>query len=314
MKSIRIASRGSRLALAQANLVKASLEAQYPDIEVSIVIITTTGDRDPSDFLYKSQSVGVFTTEVENALLYGRADLAVHSFKDLPTAVTPGLLVAAVPPRESPADVIVASQPLDSLKDLPVGAVVGTSSLRRIAQLLLLRPDLQCVPLRGNVETRLTKVEKGVVDAAVLACAGLNRLGFSQKISLKLAPEEFIPAPAQGALALQVRADDQELLNGLASLDHRETRIAVEAERTILATMRGGCSIPLGVYASIENDIIHIHAILSELDGKKTIRKTLCGAVEKSQGLAREAAFYLLDQGGREMLDQMRFKDKDAGA
>ncbi len=204
--------------------------------------ISTKGDRDKSDFLYKSESIGFFTSKVEKTILDGKADIAVHSLKDLPTTPASGLIIAAIPQRESPADALVASGLVSSIKDLPAGATVGTSSLRRIAQLKHQRGDLKCVPLRGNVETRVAKVHSGQIDAAIVACAGLNRLGLTERISAILTPQDFIPAPAQGALAVQIRADDSELTELLGRLDDKPTRISVEAERTVLAVMQGGCS------------------------------------------------------------------------
>jgi len=252
MKPIRIASRGGKLALVQSNYIRSRLEELSGEVDVSIVKISTRGDRDKSDFLNKPDSIGYFTSEVENALLDGRADVAVHSLKDLPTTYTDGLTVAAIPARETVADALITRRRrAASLADLPAGATVGTSSLRRIAQVRLLRDDLKCVPLRGNVETRLAKVARGEVDAAIVACAGLHRLGLADKISAILPPEEFLPPPAQGALAVQIRADDTELAELVAKLDDRDARITAETERRILASMHGGCSIPLGSTAII---------------------------------------------------------------
>ena len=311
MTSVRIASRVSKLALAQTNIVKKELLALTPELEVTLVAVSTKGDRDKSDFLYKSQSVGVFTSEVENTLLDGRADLAVHSLKDLPTAITPGLKVAAIPSRESPADALVTAMPTDAVSDLPAGATVGTSSLRRIAQLRRLRQDLKCIPLRGNVETRIAKVTSGQIDAAVVACAGLNRLSLEHNVSVRMDPREFIPAPAQGALALQVRDDNEAMEKLVAQLDHKQTRIAVEAERHILATMKGGCSIPLGVYAEIIGQVITIRAVLSDLDGNNCVSRTGTAPVDEAQKTATELAQYLLNNGGSEILDRIRSANHD---
>ena len=192
MRAIRIASRSSKLALTQTHTIRDALLAISPDLDVSVVEISTHGDRDRSDFLYKSQVQGLFTSEVENALLDGRADIAVHSLKDLPTSGSPELTVGAIPPRQAVADVLVTLQPVTGLSDLAPGAKVGTSSLRRIAQLKHTRPDLDCVPLRGNVETRVSKVRSGDIDVAVMACAGLNRLGMEDQIAAVLPPEQFL--------------------------------------------------------------------------------------------------------------------------
>ena len=306
MKPIRIASRASKLALAQTDIVRSSLEKLFPGIETSIVTISTKGDRDKSDFLYKSKSVGFFTSEVENAILDGRADLAVHSLKDLPTTATPELVIAAIPKRQSPADALVASERVASIKELPSGATIGTSSLRRIAQLRHIRDDLKCVPLRGNVETRVRKVTTSQVDAVVVACAGLNRLGLADKISAVLQPEEFLTAPGQGALAVQVRAEDTELAELVSRLDDEPTRIETQAERYVLAAMHGGCSIPLGVYARITGDHLTIDAMIADIDGKNLIKRSSSSPVNQSKACAQKLAEELLEAGGREILEQIK--------
>jgi len=306
MKPIRIASRASKLALIQADLVRKLLENLCPDIEISIVKISTKGDRDKSDFLYKSESIGFFTSEVENALLEGRADLAVHSLKDLPTLLRPGLVIAAIPQRESPADALVASDKVASIEDLPAGTNIGTSSLRRIAQLYLLRDDIQCVPLRGNVETRVRKVMEGQVDAIVIACAGLNRLGLADKISVALPPREFITAPAQGALAVQIRAEDNELAELVTQIDDKNSRIAVETERCVLEALHGGCSIPLGVYSEIHDGTIAIDAIICDVKGRKYIKRSITSSIDQAKVCAKKLAQQLLANGGQEILTQIR--------
>jgi len=316
MRPIRVASRGSKLALAQSNYIRGLLENLDAGVEISIVKVSTKGDRDRADFLYKSDSVGYFTSEVENALLEGRADLAVHSLKDLPTAYTKGLVVAAIPKRQSVADCLVARDRAACLADLPAEATVGTSSVRRIAQVRHLRSDLKCVPLRGNVETRLSKVAGGVVDAAIVACAGLNRLGLAEKISGILPPREFLPAPAQGALAVQIRAPgagpgDTELAELVSKLDDKEARITAQAERHILASMHGGCSIPLGVYSQIDGDSITIDAGILDLEGSRCVRRSMTAAVNQARSCAEQLAQELLAAGGQEILDQIRAERSD---
>jgi len=306
MRLLKIASRASKLALVQSNYICSLLKNLSGDIDVSIVEISTKGDRDKSDFLYKTDSMGFFTSEVENALLDGRADLAVHSLKDLPTACTEGLVVAAIPKRESVADALIASSQAVSIAALPAGATVGTSSLRRISQLRKLRDDIKCVPLRGNVETRVSKVATGKVDAAVIACAGLNRLGLADKISAILPPQEFLPAPAQGALAVQIRADDNELAELVSKLDDKNSRIAVEAERAILSSMHGGCSIPLGVYSQISGENITIDAVISDVEGDKYIKRSKTANINEAKSCAEELAQELLNAGGQEILEQIR--------
>jgi hydroxymethylbilane synthase len=306
MRHIRIASRASKLALVQANYIHDLLQNLSQDIEITIVKVSTKGDRDKSDFLYKSESVGFFTSEVEKAILDGKADIAVHSLKDLPTTPASQLLVAAIPKRQSPADALVASGQVSSIEDLPAGATIGTSSLRRIAQLKHQRNDLKCVPLRGNVETRIGKVLSGQIDAAVVACAGLNRLGLTERISAVLPPQDFIPAPAQGALAVQIRSDDSGLAELLGQLDDGPTRIAVEAERAVLAAMQGGCSIPLGVYSHISGDTITIDAMISDLEGKRYIKRSQIDHVSQAKNCADKLARELLAAGGQKILDQIR--------
>ena len=311
MRAIKIASRGSKLAMVQSNYVRARLEELAGDAEISVVQISTKGDRDRSDFLYKGSTMGYFTSEVENALQDGRADLAVHSLKDLPTAVTEGLTVAAIPERESVADALIARSNVSSFADLPARSTVGTSSLLRIAQIRHHRSDLECVPLRGNVETRLRKVAEGVVDAAVVACAGVNRLGLSDKISAVLPPAEFLPAPAQGALAVQIRADDSELTELVSKLDDRDARITAEAERHILASMHSGCSIPLGVYSRIESETITVDALICDLQGRRYVKRSATAPVNQSQTIAESLAKELLASGGKEILDQIRAQRSD---
>ena len=306
MKSIRIASRGSKLALAQSEYVRDILRELSGDMEITIVKVSTRGDRDKSDFLHKSESVGFFTSEVENAILDGRADMAVHSLKDLPTTYRAGLMVAAIPQRQSPADAMVASAQVTSIEDLPAGATVGTSSLRRIAQLRHIRADLECVPLRGNIETRVSKVASGRVDAIIVASAGLNRLGLADKISAVLPPEEFLPAPGQGALAAQIREDDSELAELLSQIDDRDSRITAEAEREVLKAMHGGCSIPLGAYAKISGNTITIDAVISDIEGHGFVKRSKTALLEQAKTCAGELAQELLDAGGKEILDRIR--------
>ena len=306
MRPVKIISRASKLALVQSNHVRTLLSNICPEIDVSVVDISTKGDRDKSDFLYKSDSVGFFTSEVENALLDKRADIAVHSLKDLPTACTDGLLIAAIGQRESVADVLVTTGAVTCLGDLPSGSTVGTSSLRRTAQLKHFRHDLEIVALRGNVETRVKKVSSGQIDAAVIASAGLNRLGMAEVISVLLEPTEFLPAPGQGALAIQTRDADAELIKVVSQLDDESTRIAVQAERQILAAMHGGCSIPLGVYARVVDDSLVIDAMIASVDGQTMIRSSDSTSLDKIQACVEKMTEELLSAGGKEILKQVR--------
>ncbi|MCP4456176.1 MAG: hydroxymethylbilane synthase [Planctomycetes bacterium] len=306
MKPIRIASRSSKLALAQTHMTRDAILAIAPDCDITVVPISTTGDTDKSEFLYKSQTQGLFTSEVEAALLDGRADMAVHSLKDLPTQGPDELIVAAMPRRESPEDVLITRHTVSDIQGLPSGATVGTSSLRRIAQIKQARSDLDCVPLRGNVETRLAKVTNGQVDAAVMAHAGLNRLGLSDHISAVLPLSSFLPAPAQGALAIQARKDLPELVALIARLDDPNTRFCVETERLILATMHGGCSIPLGVYASVQADQITVSAMIGDTLGKTCVQRAQTVPLDQAFKCVEEMALELLNAGGREILEAIR--------
>ena len=306
MKQIRIASRASKLAMIQTEYVRTQILNLCPELEISIVKVFTKGDRDKSDFMYKAESTGLFTSEVEKVILEGRADVAVHSLKDLPTAAPEELIVAAIPERGAVADALVALGQVKSVADLPSGATVGTSSLRRMAQLRHIRSDLNCVPLRGNVETRVRKVNTRQIDAAVVACAALNRLGLADVISAVLPPDEFLPAPAQGALAVQIRAADTELFELVSRLDDKQSRIAAETERHILAAMHGGCSIPLGAYARIEGDTIKVDAMICDIEGKKRIRRSMSGSVDEFRAVAEKIAQELLAAGGQEIVDQVR--------
>lgn len=311
MNPIRIATRASKLALTQSNYIGKLLQNLFPGLETFIVEVSTKGDLDKSDFLYKSESIGLFTSEVENFLLEGKADIAVHSLKDLPTASRSDIIIAAIPKRESAADAIVASMPVTSVLDLPLGATVGTSSLRRIAQLKHIRNDLKCVPLRGNVETRVNAVASGKIDAAIIACAGLNRLNMTNKISVILPPNEFIPAPAQGALAVQIRACDSELAKLISKLNDEYTRVAVEIERYILAAMQGGCSIPLGVYSEIHDKTITIHTTISDLEAKKHIKLSKTGPIAEGKALAKILVEELFEAGAGGIINQIREHQKE---
>jgi hydroxymethylbilane synthase len=306
MRQIRIATRASKLATTQSGHVRDMIQSVCPDAEITFFHVTTKGDVDKTDFLHKVDSVGFFTSEVENALLENKADVAVHSLKDLPTAIAKGLTIAAVPQREEVCDVIVSRHNISSINDLPQGATVGTSSLRRIAQVKHLRSDLDCQPLRGNVETRVNKAKSGEVDAIVIAQAGLNRLSMDASISVVLAPDVFVPAPGQGALAIQTRADDTELIELLSPLDDVKARITTQIERSILSRLHGGCSIPLGVYSEVDGDVISLIAVISNVDATEYVRKTAKCRISESEALAERIAGELLDDGGREILASIR--------
>jgi hydroxymethylbilane synthase len=313
--SIRIATRRSKLALAQSNWVKSCLEALEPGLTVELREYVTRGDQVQNVPLSEVGGKGLFTKEIEEALLNGEADLAVHSLKDLPSELPAGLVLGAIPEREDARDVLVlpASHPahgavesnVSCLDLLPQGARVGSGSLRRMAQLLHERPDLRVENVRGNVDTRLRKLDEGQYDALVLAAAGLRRLGLAHRISVALPAEMSTPAPGQGALGLEARADDTRMLDLLARLNHAESSACVAAERALMDAVGGGCSVPLGGYARVRGDRLELLAVLAAADGKRVVREMREGALADPAALGREVAEKLLASGGREILDAL---------
>ncbi len=291
-----IASRGSQLALWQARWVERKLAeaGQASRIE----IIKTTGDKITDVPLAQVGTKGLFTKEIEEALLNGRADLAVHSLKDLPTEVPAGLVLAGVPQREDPRDAMVGRR----LADLPAGARVGTSSLRRGAQLRQLRPDLVIENVRGNVDTRLRKLDEGRYDAIVLAAAGLKRLGWGERISEVLAPEIMCPAVGQGALALETRESGAGK-EACAAFDDAGARAAVTAERGVLAALGGGCQVPIGAYATVTGARLRLMAVVVSPDGAEVVRGQSEGSVSEAAALGRALGAELLERGARKILD-----------
>lgn len=291
-----IGSRGSQLALWQANHIKARLEAR--GVETRIEIIKTTGDKITDVPLNKVGGKGLFTKEIEEALLDKRIDLAVHSLKDLPTELPRGLTIAAIPEREDQRDAIVGG----TIRSLKFGARVGTSSLRRIAQLRRIRPDLDIQSIRGNVDTRLAKVERGEYDAIVLAAAGLRRLGLGSFISETFRPDILCPAVAQGALAVET-LEAGPGLDACAPLDDPWTRLPVTAERTMLAELGGGCQVPIGAFATLENTEMFLTGAVFSPDGGAMIRYTATGDCTRPTELGRSVAKVLLERGAKEILE-----------
>jgi hydroxymethylbilane synthase len=292
-----IGSRGSQLALWQAHWIQARLEKLGEACRIEI--IKTTGDKITDVALSLVGTKGLFTKEIEEALLAGSIDLAVHSLKDMPTELPDGLTLAAVPEREDARDALVGRR----LADLAPGARVGTGSLRRAAQLRALRPDLQIENIRGNVDTRLRKLDEGRYDAIVLASAGLRRLGWENRITELFEPETMCPAVGQGALAIETRADDGAAFQIAARLEHAETRAAVTAERAVLASLGGGCQAPMGAYAIVENETIQLYALLVSPDGSQVIRRNTHGPAPEAAALGAALGEDLLAAGGREILD-----------
>jgi hydroxymethylbilane synthase len=291
-----IASRGSQLALWQAHWVERQLGQM--GLDTRIEVIKTTGDTITGVPLAQVGTKGLFTKEIEEALLGERADLAVHSLKDLPTELPSGLVLAGVPVREDPRDALVGCH----LDDLRPGAKVGTSSLRRAAQLRKLRPDLVVEPVRGNLDTRLRKLDEGRYDAILLAAAGLKRLGWSDRIAEVLAPEVMCPAVGQGALALESRQQGAGK-DACAALDHAETRAAVTAERAVLAALGGGCQVPIGAHATVAEGRLRLVAIVASPDGSELVRAESQGPVADAAALGRDLAAELLGRGARRILD-----------
>ncbi|RMG30259.1 MAG: hydroxymethylbilane synthase [Gammaproteobacteria bacterium] len=298
---LRIATRRSALALWQAEHVRARLRERHPDLEVELVGLTTRGDRILDSPLAKIGGKGLFVKELEVALLEGRADLAVHSMKDVPAEFPPGLGLAAILAREDPRDAFV-SRDHARLESLPEGAVVGTSSLRRQCQLKALRPDLDIRPLRGNVNTRLEKLDAGAFDAIVLACAGLRRLGFASRIRQELGPEVILPAIGQGAIGIEIRLDDARTRALVEPLADPDTTWCVTAERALNARLLGGCQVPIGGHAVITERRLHLHGLVGHPDGTEIVRGTVSGPPEAAEALGRALAEDLLARGADRLL------------
>ncbi|MGC9971848.1 MAG: hydroxymethylbilane synthase [Bryobacteraceae bacterium] len=293
-----IGSRGSQLALWQANWVRGQLEAIGHSCRIEI--IRTTGDRITNVPLAKVGTKGLFTKEIEEALLAGRIDLAVHSLKDLPTALPAGLCLAAIPPREDARDALVGRR----LADLAAGARVGTSSLRRVAQLRAAQPDLAVESVRGNLNTRLRKLGEGQYDALVVAAAGLRRLGWQDRIAEILPEELMCPAVGQGALAVETRVGD-EAAEVCSRLDDARTRAAVEAERAVLGSLGGGCQVPIGAYGQVSDAWLHLLGVVASPDGRRVVRRESSGPASDAVRLGRELGGELLAGGGREILEEV---------
>lgn len=268
---VKIGTRKSRLATWQAEYIGQMLAQRWPDLQYRLELFDTTGDRIPDQPLPEIGGKGLFTQELEDALQRGDIHLVVHSLKDLPVEESPGLAMAAIPPRESAGDVLVSRRGY-TLETLPKGARVGTSSLRRSAQLLHRRPDLEIRPLRGNIDTRIRKAYQGEYDAIVLAAAGVNRLGLQAQVTEELSLQVMLPAPGQGALAIQCRSDNAALLSLLRAIDHAETRAAVLAERAFLQGLGGGCSAPVAAYGFVEAGLLHLEGLVASRDGREIIR------------------------------------------
>jgi hydroxymethylbilane synthase len=298
MARLRIGSRGSQLALWQANHIATLLRGRGHEVEIEI--IKTTGDKITDVPLARVGTKGMFTKEIEEALAAGRVDLAVHSLKDLPTEIPPGFELAAVTKRDDPRDVL-CSHKHASIEVLPKAARVGTSSLRRQAQLKALRPDLDIHPLRGNVDTRLAKLEAGEYDAVILAAAGLNRLGKAEAIKQFISPDAMCPAAGQGALAIEVRAGDTAVLQLLAFLDDSAARATTTCERALLGRLGGGCQVPIGALAEMRSGCLHLQTVVASPDGSEVLRESADG--EDPIQLGKLVGDALLRRGGKAILE-----------
>jgi hydroxymethylbilane synthase len=314
MPNLIIGSRGSKLALWQSNWVKDRLEEVYEGLTVSIEIVKTTGDKLTEASLAQIGGKGVFTKEIEDALLDRRVDLAVHSLKDLPTVLPEGLYIAAITEREDVRDALIVTEDLrkyiiNSIEDLPRCARIGTSSLRRASQLRHARPDLQIIELRGNVDTRLRKLYEGDYDAIILASAGLRRLGFDHCISAYLPISEMLPAVGQAALAIETRVDDHRTNMLLEVLNHQPTRYAAEAERAVLRSLGGGCAVPIAAFAHFKkNRISHklaVEALVADVEGRRLIRRQISGQAQEAEDLGARLAEMLVEAGARDLLPRI---------
>ncbi|WDE11770.1 hydroxymethylbilane synthase [Thalassomonas haliotis] len=301
---VRIATRKSALALWQAEYVKAQLEHFHPQITVELVPMTTKGDIILDTPLAKVGGKGLFVKELEVAMLENRADIAVHSMKDVPVDFPPGLGLEVICPREDPRDAFVANK-YDNLEQLPQGAIVGTSSLRRQCQLKELRPDLDIRDLRGNVNTRLRKLDDGEYDAIILAAAGLLRLEMRERISDYIEPEVMLPANGQGAVGIECRTDDEAIKALLAPLEDLATRQRVLAERAMNKALEGGCQVPIGSYAVIQGDQLYLRGLVGAVDGSEIIRSEITGSLDQGEELGEQLAQTLLSQGAKAILKQV---------
>ena len=299
---LAIGSRGSALALTQTTWVKEQMLRFFPQARINIKIISTSADRDTKTSIRSAWATGVFVKEIEDALLAREIDLAVHSMKDLPTRIPEALEIVAIPVREDPRDALIAPKQVLSLNDLPNGAIVGTGSIRRQAQLLALRPDLQMRDIRGNVDTRLRKMEDGMYDAIILACAGLRRLGLENRITLPLELDTMIPAPGQGALALETRRGDSRAEEMIQAFHHPPTAAAVLAERAFLRSMGGGCNSPIAVHAHLEENSMKIVGLVAQPDGKRVLRQTWCQVDASPEATGESLANALMSMGARDIL------------
>ncbi len=303
MRTLVAGTRQSKLALTQTDWVVKRLRELEPGLDINRKKIVTRGDRILNVTLSKVGGKGLFVKEIEQAMLNGEIDFAVHSMKDMPSEMPPGLVIGAVPIRETPTDAWL-SRDGKTLDELPSGAVTGTSSLRRQAQILAYRPDLKVAPVRGNLDTRIRKMKEGQFDAILLATSGLKRMGWQEEICQELPLDLLLPAVGQGALAIQCREDDDELLAILSKLNHEETARAVRAERAFLNAFQGGCHLPLAAYAEIKNDEVYLTGLVAHPDGKPVIKQSFIG--EDAQEVGESLAELLKEEGADKLLAMVK--------
>jgi hydroxymethylbilane synthase len=309
LNELRIGTRGSQLALYQANWVKEKLTEAHPNLNINLIKIKTTGDKIQDAPLAKIGGKGLFVKEIEEALIQKRIDLAVHSIKDVPTEFPNGLHLSVITKREDPRDVFI-SRDGRILKELPQKAKIGTSSLRRQAQLLHLRNDFELFPLRGNLDTRLKKLKTMNLDGIVLALAGIKRLRFEENITEIIPVEICLPAIGQGALGIETRMNDQEVEQLIRFLNDQDSSIAVSAERAFLKRLEGGCQVPIAAYARIVGLILRIDGLVGTIDGKRLIRDHVEGPVEEGESLGIKLAEILLDKGAKDILEEVYKKGR----
>ena len=303
-QKIVIGSRGSQLALWQANWVKSELERLHSNADIDIRIIATSGDKIQDVPLSKIGGKGLFVKEIEEALLANEIDLAVHSMKDVPMELPTELGISVITKRENPLDALISKNG-EKLADLPQGATIGTSSLRRSSQLLKYRDDFKIHPLRGNVDTRLRKVEEGKYDAILLASAGLNRLGWANRITEEISHDILLPAMGQGALGIETRLDDMMIYDFISTLNHEETNYAVTAERSLVGRLDGGCQVPIGAYARVEKGLITLKGLVASLDGEIIYKLENVGPVDDAINIGQELGAQLLKMGANEILEKL---------
>ncbi|HHT9109949.1 MAG TPA: hydroxymethylbilane synthase [Candidatus Brocadiaceae bacterium] len=309
-KRVIVGSRGSKLALTQTNWVISELKRLNPEFEFLIEKISTKGDKITDVPLSRLGGTGLFTKELEVALIKEKIDIAVHSAKDVPTEIHEGLMIGATPKREDPHDVLISSNNA-TLEKLADGARIGTSSLRRKAQLLAFRPDFKILDLRGNLDTRIKKIDADDMEAIIVAHAGLIRMGYTGTISQIIPFDIMLPAVGQGSLCIEIRKNDERIKKIVSHIDDRQTKIAVDCERALLAKLQGGCQVPIGAYAEVQGNTVSIEAIISTLDGDHAIRDKHSGPIKQAAKIGEELAQRMLESGGEKILHEIRIKFLD---